>query len=161
MERKIASIGILISVPFLLSTHSPTTINKVETHYIKPITAKTVPVKPLETKLIKAIISVESSGKDNAYNASEDAVGCMQIRKMMVRDVNRILKKQKSSLRFTYEDRWDREKSINMFNIYCDYYNLITDEEKARAWNGGPRGLQKINTKKYWEKVKKRLASQE
>ena len=41
--------------------------------------------------LISAIIHVESSNNDSAYCASEDAVGCLQIRKCMVDDVNRIL----------------------------------------------------------------------
>ena len=43
---------------------------------------------------IGAIIRVESSNNDSAYNANEDAVGCLQIRQTMVNDVNRILKRQ-------------------------------------------------------------------
>ena len=78
----------------------------------------------------------------------------------MVRDVNRILRRQGSNQQYTYEDRWNRQKSIEMFNIYCNHYNLVTPEEKARCWNGGPRGLQKLSTKRYWEKVKKQLATQ-
>ena len=113
-----------------------------------------------EDKLIKALIDVESSNNDNAYRSGEDAAGCLQIRRTMVMDVNRILRRQKSNQQYTYEDRWDRQKSIEMFNIYCDHYNLVTPEEKARCWNGGPRGLQKISTKRYWEKVKKQLATQ-
>ena len=76
----------------------------------------------------------------------------------MVRDVNRILRRQKSQIRFDFEDRWDRQKSIEIFKIYCNHYNLTTPEEKARCWNGGPRGLQKLATKRYWEKVKKHLS---
>ena len=113
-----------------------------------------------EDKLIKALIDVESSNNDNAYRSGEDAAGCLQIRRTMVRDVNRILKRQKSQIRFNFEDRWDRQKSIEMFNIYCNHYNLVTPEEKARCWNGGPQGLQKLSTKRYWEKVKKQLAIQ-
>ena len=113
-----------------------------------------------EQEIISALMYVESSNNDSAYNASEDAVGCLQIRKTMVNDVNRILRKRKSPVRFTYEDRWCRYKSINMFKIYCKYYNLTTAEQIARCWNGGPRGLQKLSTKKYWEKVKKHLATQ-
>ena len=40
--------------------------------------------------VIDAIMEVESSNNDSAYNAREDAVGCLQIRKTMVDDVNRI-----------------------------------------------------------------------
>ena len=109
--------------------------------------------------LLNALIHVESSNNDSAYRASEDAVGCLQIRKTMVNDVNRILKRQKSTLRFTYNDRWSRNKSIQMFNIYCNYYNLTTAEEIARCWNGGPRGINNPATVRYWEKVKDKINS--
>jgi hypothetical protein len=51
-------------------------------------------------------------------------------------------------------DRWDRIKSVEMFTIYCDYYNLDTAEEMARCWNGGPRGIDNPATVGYWNKVK-------
>ena len=109
--------------------------------------------------ILSAIIFVESCNNDSAYRASEDAVGCLQIRKTMVNDVNRILKRKKSQLRFTYNDRWDRNKSIQMFEIYCDHYNLTTAEEIARCWNGGPRGINNPATVRYWEKVKDKINS--
>ena len=112
---------------------------------------------PKDLDLINAIISIESSGIDSAYNAKEDAVGCLQIRQTMVDDVNRILIRQNSSLRYTYEDRWDRDKSIEMFNIFVDYYNLETAEEIARCWNGGPRGINNPYTLGYWNKVEIKL----
>ena len=109
--------------------------------------------------LLSAIIFVESSGNDSAYCEHEDAVGCLQIRQTMVNDVNRILKRQKSTLRFTYNDRWSRDKSTQMFEIYCKYYGLITTEEIARCWNGGPRGINNPSTVGYWEKVKDKINS--
>jgi len=109
------------------------------------------------THLLSAIMFVESSYNDSAYNSYEDAVGCLQIRKCMVNDVNRILRRQKSDLRFTYDDRWLRNKSIKMFDIYCKHYGLITSEEIARCWNGGPRGMQNEMTAGYWKKVKNQL----
>ena len=110
-----------------------------------------------ESEIISALMYVESSNNDSAYNASEDAVGCLQIRKTMVNDVNRILRKRKSPVRFTYEDRWCRYKSINMFKVYCKYYNLTTAEEIARCWNGGPKGLYNPATVKYWNKVQNKI----
>ena len=109
--------------------------------------------------LLSAIIHVESSNNDSAYNVYEDAVGCLQIRKTMVNDVNRILRRQKSDLRFSYDDRWLRNKSIKMFDIYCKHYGLTTAEEIARCWNGGPRGMQNKMTANYWKKVKNQLDS--
>ncbi len=109
--------------------------------------------------LLSAIIHVESSNNDSAYNFYEDAVGCLQIRKCMVKDVNRILKRQKSDLRFSYDDRWLRNRSIKMFDIYCKHYGLTTAEEIARCWNGGPTGMDKSLTSDYWKKVKNQLDS--
>ena len=110
------------------------------------------------TYLLSAIMFVESSYNDSAYHKGEDAVGCLQIRKCMVNDVNRILKRQKSDLRFTYDDRWLRNKSIKMFDIYCKHYGLTTAEEIARCWNGGPRGMTNEMTVCYWEKVSNKLS---
>jgi len=111
------------------------------------------------THLLSAIMFVESSYNDSAYHKGEDAVGCLQIRKCMVDDVNRILKRQKSDIRFIYDDRWLRNKSIKMFDIYCKHYGLTTSEEIARCWNGGPRGMQNKMTAGYWKKVKNQLDS--
>ena len=112
-----------------------------------------------ETHLLSALIMVESSNDDSAYCASEDAVGCLQIRKTMVDDVNRILKRQGKSDQYTYDDRWLRSKSIKMFDIYCKHYGLTTAEEIARCWNGGPRGMNKNATAYYWNKVQDHLDS--
>jgi hypothetical protein len=109
--------------------------------------------------IITAIMFIESSYNDSAYCASEDAVGCLQIRKCMVNDVNRILKKQGKTKRFTYNSRWYRDSSIQIFEIYCKYYKLTTAEEISRCWNGGPRGINNPATVGYWEKVKNKINS--
>ena len=147
---------------FMITVCTPLIVTNIEEP--KPNYAVNLPAIKIKTitneQLIKALIYVESSNNDNAYSSYEGAAGALQIRCTMVRDVNRILRRQKSNQRYTYEDRWNRQKSIEMFNIYCNHYNLVTPEEKARCWNGGPRGLQKLSTKKYLEKVKKQLAIQ-
>ena len=111
------------------------------------------------TFLLSALIMVESRDNDSAHAVGEDAVGCLQIRKTMVDDVNRILARQGKNYKFTYDDRWSRQKSIMMFEIYCDHYNLTEPEEIARCWNGGPRGMYKEATVYYWNKVQDHLDS--
>jgi len=107
--------------------------------------------------LLSSIMYVESSYNDSAYNKSEDAVGCLQIRKCMVDDVNRILKHKGLYTRYEYRDRWERNLSVEMFDIYCDHYNLYSAEEIARCWNGGPRGVNNPATVGYWNKVEKQI----
>lgn len=103
--------------------------------------------------LIKAIMYVESRGNTKAHNISEDAVGCLQIRPIMLREVNRLLGYNKYKL----ADRWSKAKSIEMFNVIKEHTTNPTDEKLARNWNGGWNGYKKQSTLKYWYKVKKQL----
>jgi type IV pilus biogenesis protein CpaD/CtpE len=110
-----------------------------------------------DTSLVKAVEQVESGGKTNAIGDGGKAVGCLQIHPILVKDVNRILGKQK----YTLKDRKNRQKSREMFKIYVNHYAKgKSDEVKARMWNGGPKGHKKKATLKYWKKVKKELAKQ-
>ncbi len=103
--------------------------------------------------LIDAIIYVESRGDINAHNIKEDAVGCLQIRPIMLREVNRLLGYNKYKL----ADRWNKEKSIEMFNVIKEHTKNPTNEKLARNWNGGWNGYKKQSTLKYWYKVKEQL----
>ena len=102
--------------------------------------------------LLNAIEWVESKGDVNAIGDSGRAVGCMQIHKIYVRDVNRILGYDK----YTYADRYDRAKSREMARVYFNHYGG-TVEEMAKKFNGGPMGHKKKSTESYWEKVKARM----
>lgn len=112
---------------------------------------------PKQDKLIEAIIYVESRGDTLAHNISEDAVGCLQIRPIMVREVNRLLAKNDILKVYTLEDRWNKAKSIQMFNVIKDNTTNPTNEKLARNWNGGWNGFKKKSTLKYWYKVKEQL----
>ena len=110
--------------------------------------------------LVDALILVESAGNPNAFCKKENAVGCLQIRPVMVREVNRILRKQNSDKRFTKEDRWDCGLSKEMFYIWENYHHENSSNEViARNWNGGPRGYKKQSTEYYWHKVQKTWAN--
>jgi len=115
-------------------------------------------------RLINAIIYVESRGNDSAIGDRGKAVGCLQIHPICVREVNRILRKNDIPLVYTLEDRYNRAKSIEMFNIIaeqyecCEYIEFMDYAEiVARRWNGGPKGHKKRATIKYFNKVKKQL----
>ncbi len=103
--------------------------------------------------LIEAIIYVESRGNTKAHNISEDAVGCLQIRPIMLREVNRLVGYNKYQLK----DRWSKTKSIEMFNVIKEHTKNPTNEKLARNWNGGWNGYKKQSTLKYWHKVKEQL----
>ena len=110
--------------------------------------------------LVDALILVESGGSSYAFNKKENACGCLQIRPIMLREVNRILRKQNNDKRFTKEDRWDCGLSQEMFYIWRNYHHENSSNEVvARNWNGGPRGYKKQSTEHYWNKVQKTWAN--
>ena len=115
--------------------------------------------------LYSSIVWVESKGNANA-KSRDGSVGIIQIKPVMVKEVNRICKIQGISKRFTLSDRRNPAKSAEMFWIYQEFYNpelnldSLTKEDMAvlaRKWNGGPNGHKKRGTKKYWRKVVKRV----
>lgn len=106
-------------------------------------------------RLMDAIIQVESNGNQRAV--SGDQVGCMQIRPIMVHDINRILQKRGSAKRYTLRDRYSVAKSREMFVLYQSHYNPKGSTERAiRLWNGGCKYTVK-GTQGYYLKVKKEL----
>ena len=125
---------------------------------------KDIPDVITDADLVTALIHVESRGNDSAIGdrhlVGQEAVGALQIRPIMVREVNRILRKQKSEQRFTKEDRWDCGLSKEMFYIWRDYHHQVSNDEMiARNWNGGPRGYKKQSTEHYWHKVQLQWAN--
>ncbi len=105
--------------------------------------------------LWEAICQVESGGDRYAWKKKEGAAGIAQIREIYLADANRIV----GSRRFVLADRWDEEKSLQMFEIVRRHYARDgTDEEASRIHNGGPRGMSKASTVKYWKKVQAAMA---
>jgi hypothetical protein len=130
------------------------TIIQLERKDIQPIIT--------EQDLVSALILVESRGNDSAIGdrhlVGNEAVGALQIRPIMVREVNRILKIQGKTERFDLKDRFDRQQSIRMFMVWKNYHHKDSSPEKiARNWNGGPKGYKVSRTEKYWLKVEKQL----
>lgn len=104
-------------------------------------------IKPYES-FLRAIIQVESQGDVNAYNPDEDARGLLQIRPIMLNEINRIVGFDK----YTLQDCFDSTKSIEMFWIVQGYHNPgVNYYRGARVWNG------KSKNDRYWKKVKKQL----
>lgn len=113
-------------------------------------------------KIIKAIIEVEMPRSYiQAVEAvkRETATGNLQIRDVMLNEVNRLIGFEC----FKPEDRFDDNKSIQMFIVYQDYYNPSWDYKKAALlWNMGSNYKkatikQKKKGEEYWIKVKKHI----
>ena len=109
--------------------------------------------------LILFMIIVESRGVNDAIGDNGKAVGCLQIHKVVIDDVNGIY-----DTSYEYDDRYDRDKSIEVAKLYLTHYasekrlnRQPTIKDAARIWDGGPNGHKKEATLPYWEKVKKQI----
>lgn len=110
-------------------------------------------------KLLKAIIHVESKGNIAEVSNDGECVGILQIKKIVVDDCNEYLKMKGSDKRFTYNDRLNKEKSIEMFYLiqerYKNFKRFRSDsniEHMIRLWNGGCN-YSKNKTDLYFKKV--------
>lgn len=106
--------------------------------------------------VISAIEQVESRGNANAVSSDGKYVGCMQISKILVRQCNIIAGYNK----FTYNDRYSRAKSHEMFITFQEYYNQDGDIERAiRLWNSGDLKcmLRKRSTDSYYNRVMQQM----
>ena len=104
-------------------------------------------------RIIKAIAKVESEYNPLAYNKKEDARGILQIRKIMVKEINLY-----TPYNLSHKDCWDSIVSIEAFTAYQDQFNPDWEPEKAaKLWNGGRSGENKPQTQQYWERVKEVL----
>ena len=107
------------------------------------------------TPVMEAIILVESEGNPNAV--SGNSVGVMQITPILVRECNNILKARRIDKRYTLADRYNVEKSKEMFLLIQSEHNKQNDVERAiRMWNGGPRYSNRA-TNGYYQKVLRRM----
>ncbi len=136
---------------------TPTLINTTDTSQKVQVEVESIEPKPTIDSLVYAMIQVESRGNDSAYCAAEDAVGCLQIRPIMVEEVNRVCRILGIQKSYSLQDRWSRSESIQMLKIFAKFYHLEDFEEVARCWNGGPRGMDYASTEGYWNKVQNEM----
>ena len=160
MKRIVLPIALVLALPGLLSNQDSFSIQQVEQRI--ELAHKSIKPMGADVDLIEALIQVESRGQDSAIGdkhlVGNEAVGALQIRPIMVREVNRILKIKKSDKRFKLSDRFSREKTVEMFLIWKDHHHPKDGFETiARNWNGGPRGYKNPRTEKYWAKVQQEL----
>ena len=105
------------------------------------------------TNLISALIMVESSNNDLAIGDQGRAIGCLQIHRSVVLDVNRI-----TGSHYRHQDMTNRAAARAVCEAYLTHYGRgATTEQLARRWNGGPTGDRKTATASYWAKVKKQI----
>jgi len=110
-----------------------------------PTTSKLI----AEARIFRAICLWEHRGVIRPDDVSKaGAVGPAQIRQIFLDDANEYL-----GTSFTLEDCKDYVVAFTVTRAYWRKYNLKTDEQRARAHYGGPRGPQRPCTLEYWQGV--------
>jgi hypothetical protein len=104
--------------------------------------------------LLSALIQVESGGNDHARGRHGE-LGALQIKPILVRDVNRIM-----GTHYTHSQVTNRAISIFIAESYFSHYGKhLSDESLARLWQGGPKGLKRSSTRAYGKRVMRQLQS--
>lgn len=108
--------------------------------------------------LISTLIQIESTGNPDAIGDNGKAYGILQIRQDCLVDVNKA-----NGTEYKLDDVLG-EKGVELskwvFNEYMKIYatekrlgRKVTDEDRARIWNGGPNGYKKSGTRGYAYRV--------
>jgi soluble lytic murein transglycosylase-like protein len=105
--------------------------------------------------LLSALIQIESNGNDHARGRHGE-LGALQIKPILVRDVNRIM-----GTSYTHSQVTNRATATFIANAYLSHYGKnLSDESLARLWQGGPRGAKKSSTRAYARRVMRELDRQ-
>jgi hypothetical protein len=103
-----------------------------------------------DARLLAAIRKVESNDHDLAVNSKEQAYGAYQCRRGAWLDGG-------GAEADWPQQAFVRERVEIVMRRYWERYDAVTDEQKARIWNGGPGGMRKKTTLAYWRKVQEAM----
>ena len=106
--------------------------------------------------LLSALIQIESHGNDQAKGRHGE-LGALQIKPILVRDVNRIM-----GTHYAHAQVTNRTISLFIANAYLAHYGKhLSDESLARIWQGGPKALMRPSSRAYGRRVMRKLSSLE
>tara|TARA_B100001093_G_scaffold170426_3_gene163312 strand:+ start:11991 stop:12443 length:453 start_codon:yes stop_codon:yes gene_type:complete len=118
------------------------------------------------TDVIYAIEEVESNRDPYAINTKENAIGCLQIRPIMIADYNRITGEDLSH-NIAYNRSMAYIIAFTIFNHYIKGIDKPNAKHLAFIWNGGGGAWRRVDNPKndqkqknldiYWNKVKMHL----
>lgn len=163
----VVTASAVLKYQFMHKIDTPDNLEALRGRYVGP---KTIAFLNGEVglDLLHAQIQVESEGNDYAVgdkNLVDHAYGCLQIRQGVMDTYNRT-----KGTSFKSQDcLGNRELSIDVWTTYWTVYkDMITDKDKAFAWNGGVGWRQfygkpkyekyTANLDAYWNRISPMLA---
>jgi len=156
MKRKTFLIAIL-SLLVLTSGTKPTEASHIVQSVPNVLNVLNAPVshKTYEWNcFIEALIYIESRGVEDVIG-DHDAIGVLQITPIIIREANRISGYEK----YADSDRFDRAKSIEIFNLIQEYYNPEKDRHLAlKIWNSrAPLSYHSRIMNRYYELINNKI----
>ena len=110
--------------------------------------------KIMHPLLLSALIQIESAGNDLARGRHGE-LGALQIKPIMVRDVNRIM-----GTHYAHAQVTNRTISLFIAHAYLAHYGRnLSDESLARLWQGGPKAIHRSSSRAYGKRVMRKLSS--
>lgn len=104
----------------------------------------------MQDPILRSVACQETEIDPYLINEVEDAGGLLQIRQIMIEEVNRICKKLGLPDRFVLADRMNPVKAIRIWWIVQNYLNPVYDlKEACLIWNGRGKG-----NEEYYKSVK-------
>ena len=106
--------------------------------------------------LLSALIQIESHGNDLA-RGKHGELGALQIKPILVRDVNRIM-----GTSYAHAQVTNRTISLFIAHAYLAHYGRnLSDESLARIWQGGPNAIHRSSSRAYGKRAMRKLQSME
>jgi hypothetical protein len=103
--------------------------------------------------LLSALIQIESHGNDLA-RGKHGELGALQIKPILVRDVNRIM-----GTHYAHAQVTNRATSLFIARAYLAHYGRnLSDESLARIWQGGPRAIKRSSSRAYGRRIMRKLS---
>ena len=102
--------------------------------------------------LLSALIQIESHGNDLA-RGKHGELGALQIKPILVRDVNSIM-----GTHYAHAQVTNRAVSTFIAHAYLSHYGRnLSDESLARIWQGGPKAIHRSSSRAYGRRVMREL----
>ena len=107
--------------------------------------------------ILASILMQVETGNRPLIGDNGRAIGPLQVHAAAVADVNRAF-----GTTYKHRDMMDRDAAVAVFDRYLWLYaqprrlgRPVTDEDRARIWNGGPNGWKRKATLGYAAKYRK------
>ena len=154
MKRKVVLISAVI---LLWLFHLPAKAPEYKCLYI--IASKPAYPLNIEDPVLRAFVALESNFDPFAVNKRSKARGILQILPPMIKEVNRILEEYNLSyIKYTWDDAFNIEKSINIWYIVQTYHNPDYNvKEACKIWFGRGKQYNGMTWRGYYKLLQKFL----